>query len=961
MSATSYFIQSYSNAQKQRVKKIRTSETGVILMNLRQAITIYLLFIVWICVLSWSVFASETRAEHTELSQELMQLQKEDKLTVRALRGWGELPERFMRLAMELRRHDLDILGADQAGIKELAGQAGEDDLLSEYASDLQDLADFMAGLVPAEPEALDDVQKAASKTTEPSVSLPPDGVPGWVLASVDKSFGETSDRGSNTYSFDLHEGKAVDRSQIRQSGNGYSRDVYLAFDFSWQQPPAYVLTGNIWEGQLTITDTGNRVEYLRGSAPEIDPQSGGFAISARYRAGEQHIRDQGSAATGRFSPDNPDSVGRPAGEAEIRWPDQGCPGDEFTVEMRVRGWAGFGTIKWSYEYHPNILRSPLFKEQYLAMQESFTQSEDQTVPEMEVIQDCPECPEMVVLPTGSFQMGSLESEHGRGDNEGPVRTVRVEQAFAMAKTPVTQSQWLAVMDSNPSRFDDCDNCPVENVTIHQANKFLSALSEKTGQEYRLPSEAEWEYACKAGHDHRYCGGNDINEVAWYQCNSEERTHPVASRSPNTFGLYDMSGNVSEWTRDCYNDSYAEAPEDATPMRRGDCQNQVTRGGHWGSFENHVRSAARNRGRSMIAGRDGLRPVRMVKDSAEETIDKEQADKQEVLEEKASEHEVRPKKSSRQFPADSAKKEYTALGISFQAPERLIVIADEEDEFVLGDPDWERMFSDYRFDEPLGMMIVVGTERHSNLGFLNDDHVQQLPETVMLGNKTFEQYHARETKEYEQREAHAAGYVLLARTPSKGGQYLVLMVTYVGQSAEDALQQVKEVAGSFKAVKPAAFTDEIPITAGLDSMLHMRIPQGMVRNWDRSDYFRIQTYNSPYSYFQIKTHEYAREDMQRELRNAPEDSIVSRKTFQGYSIIDIQRHSEDWLFERKVFERCLPEGEPIIVTLRLKPEFSRKMGGQKELLKTLELNLPADMDFCPPDVLEPFKTHLGIQ
>ncbi len=899
------------------------------------------------------------QAKGPELTQELKKLEKEGKLTVRALRAWDQLPERFMQLALDLRRHDLDILGVDQAGVEKLALQAGKDDRLAEYAQDLKALADYMADIVPAEPKALAEAETVVSKPAEPAVSLPPDGVPGWILTKVDKVSGQTKDSRTNTYSFTLDENKAVDRSHLRQSGSGYSRQVNLAFDFSWAQPPAFAFKEDTWQGQIDVTDKENTVEYLKGSAPEKDPTSGGFRVSAQYRSGQRPISNRGSAAIGGFSPDNPDAAKAETGEAEIKWPDRGCPGDQFTVEMSVQGWSGRGRVTWIYEYNQNILRSRLFIDQFKAMQE-----QEKAVPaaDLEVIQDCPECPEMVVIPAGTFTMGSPDSEHGSGDSEGPVRTVTVQKPFALAKTPVTQTQWLAVMDSNPSHFDDCDLCPVERVSRLEANKFLQALSEKTGHEYRLPSEAEWEYACRAGQNHRYCGSNDIDEVAWYRCNSEKRTHPVASKAPNAFGLYDMSGNVSEWTRDCYNDSYQGAPDDAAPWRQGDCRGAVTRGGHWESREDQVRSAARTRGGSMRPGCGGIRPVRsVIQESADELPVKGHEDEQAASEEAPAVHKTSAKISSKPDPKARARKEYTALGLSFQAPESLIVIKEEDDELVLGDPDWERMLSDYRFDEPLGMMIVVGVEQRANLGFLDADHVERVTETIMLGDKTFEQYAIQETEEYEQGKIHALGHMLVARTPNEAGRYLTFMVNYAGESRDVALQSIRDVVESLKAVEPEAFTDEIPYTKGLDSMLRMRIPQGMNKNWDRSDFFRIQTHDSPYTYFQIKTGGRAQKDINRVLRLDPEEIAASRDEFFGYPVIVVHQDFENGFSTRKIFETCLPGDDPVFLTIRVHPQWLEEHGDVNAILDTLELELPADAGTCPAETLNPVLEHLGLK
>ncbi len=130
------------------------------------------------------------------------------------------------------------------------------------------------------------------------------------------------------------------------------------------------------------------------------------------------------------------------------------------------------------------------------------------------IIKDCPDCPDMVVIPAGSFNMGS-----DKGGDETPAHHVTISKAFAIGKTEVTQGQWKAVMGSNPSNFANCgDDCPVEKVSWDDAKQFIQKLNSKTGKQYRLPSEAEWEYACRAGSQTEYCGGDNVDSVAWYKC-----------------------------------------------------------------------------------------------------------------------------------------------------------------------------------------------------------------------------------------------------------------------------------------------------------------------------------------------------------------------------------------------------------------------------------------------------------
>ena len=200
--------------------------------------------------------------------------------------------------------------------------------------------------------------------------------------------------------------------------------------------------------------------------------------------------------------------------------------------------------------------------------------------PPGEAFKDCEECPEMVVIPPGDFRMGS---DHG-DDDEKPIHTVLIARPFALAKTEVTQAQWRAIMGSNPSQFTNCgDSCPVEKISWEDAQEYVRRLSAKTGKTYRLPSEAEWEYACRAGGTQAYCGGDNLDQIAWYTENSKGTPHPVGGKRPNAFGLHDMTGNVWEWVEDCYGTSYDGAPADGGPWTPRECRRGLRRGGSWDS------------------------------------------------------------------------------------------------------------------------------------------------------------------------------------------------------------------------------------------------------------------------------------------------------------------------------------------------------------------------------------------
>jgi formylglycine-generating enzyme required for sulfatase activity len=186
--------------------------------------------------------------------------------------------------------------------------------------------------------------------------------------------------------------------------------------------------------------------------------------------------------------------------------------------------------------------------------------------------------------------MGSPEDEEGRWDVEGPRHLVTIEPGFWMFDTPCTQALWEAVMGENPSGFKGPDR-PVESVSWDQCQEFLKALNSRIdGLRLSLPSEAQWEYACRAGTETpRY--REDPDEIAWYSANSGAETHPVAGKEPNAWGLYDMLGNVFEWCEDVWAGNYREesraaGSEPASVLR-------VIRGGSWDSVARDVRAAFR--------------------------------------------------------------------------------------------------------------------------------------------------------------------------------------------------------------------------------------------------------------------------------------------------------------------------------------------------------------------------------
>ena len=211
---------------------------------------------------------------------------------------------------------------------------------------------------------------------------------------------------------------------------------------------------------------------------------------------------------------------------------------------------------------------------------------------------------EMVKIPGGRFLMGSPETEARRDDHEGPQHYVNVPEFF-MGKYTVTQAQWQAVMGNNPSRFKG-KNRPVDKVNWNDATRFCQKLSEKMGRHYRLPSEAEWEYACRAGTTTPFYFGEAITpELVNYDSNYtygngpegkyREETTNVGIFPPNSFGLYDMHGNVWEWCQDIWHSNYDGAPVDGSAwVNRGNSTRRVRRGGSWDHGPRRCRSAFRN-------------------------------------------------------------------------------------------------------------------------------------------------------------------------------------------------------------------------------------------------------------------------------------------------------------------------------------------------------------------------------
>lgn len=202
---------------------------------------------------------------------------------------------------------------------------------------------------------------------------------------------------------------------------------------------------------------------------------------------------------------------------------------------------------------------------------------------------------EFVPIPAGSFVMGGAKSE-GKFPEEAPPVQANID-GFLLGRFEVTQQQWFDVMGANPSAFKD-PRKPVDSITWYDIEEFIKRLNERAGaQIYRLPSEAEWEYAVRAGTTTDYYYGDDAAELerhGWIGQEGNVGTRPVGQREPNPWGLFDVYGNVWEWVADCWHDDYQGRPADARPwVDPAGCKHRVLRGGGWNTPADRARSSSR--------------------------------------------------------------------------------------------------------------------------------------------------------------------------------------------------------------------------------------------------------------------------------------------------------------------------------------------------------------------------------
>jgi formylglycine-generating enzyme required for sulfatase activity len=252
-----------------------------------------------------------------------------------------------------------------------------------------------------------------------------------------------------------------------------------------------------------------------------------------------------------------------------------------------------------------------------------------------DTLKDASNGPEMVIILPKTFRMGDVK---GDGlDNELPVHSVHIQKAFAIGRYPITLEEYKKFARKRGRQSPDDHQRPVVNMSWHDAVEFAKWLSVETGKLYRLPSEAEWEYAARSGGKQEIWAGTsreqELEDYAWYEGNSGRRTHTVGGKKPNRLGLCDMSGNVWEWVEDCWHQNYEGAPTDGSAWleaNRGDCGRRVLRGGSWGDGPEFLRASGRYWDDAVI--RNGYIGFRLARDLDPMEVETKLSESQSVTE-----------------------------------------------------------------------------------------------------------------------------------------------------------------------------------------------------------------------------------------------------------------------------------------------------------------------------------------
>ncbi len=345
---------------------------------------------------------------------------------------------------------------------------------------------------------------------------------------------------------------------------------------------PAFIRGIN--EGAADLTGdgyiTGSELSlYLAQEVPKYTqpanhPQEGQFG-NGRDREGDvifRNLADSPSPVkTQPLPPPMPELITTPLGYLQITVNSEGA---SIEVDGQKYPSSSIGKALNINDLNVGQHHLKVSKPGYLSYEKTVTLSANQWEQVPVILRALP--PEVADLPAAAPPLAT--APRLQNYNFG-IEMLALPSGIKLGKYEVTQAQWRAVMGSNPSKFTSCgDDCPVEMVSWNDVQEFIQRLNQQTGQRYRLPTEDEWYTACQAGDIREYCGSNSIDSVAWYYSNSGTTTHPVGRKQANAWGLYDMSGNVLEFTSTCY---------------EGDCARRVLRGGSWAFLPEFVRAAFR--------------------------------------------------------------------------------------------------------------------------------------------------------------------------------------------------------------------------------------------------------------------------------------------------------------------------------------------------------------------------------
>ena len=308
---------------------------------------------------------------------------------------------------------------------------------------------------------------------------------------------------------------------------------------------------------------------------------------------------------------------------------------------------------------------------------------------------------------------------------------------------------------------------------------------------------------------------------------------------------------------------------------------------------------------------------------------------------------------------------FEVIGLRFATPPTLEVLAQDDDMLMLGEPDWVRFAHDFDFERPTGLAIEVRHEIVPNLLFLTEhDGITRLEAAVIIGNKTFDAYRADDVWETSEGPLELHGRILLSRSPLARGHVVLINVTVADGTREAAHELIESILATFEAVDPATFTDEVPLTRGLDGALEVLVPRGMGQNWDRAYFFRMQSHHDlGRSNVQVKLGDATppgSRSAEVELRMTLEDlspaATITRDTVLGegaWRIDDVDL--DDRRVVAIVFERCFPDDTLVLLQYRETPEWREQHGSLEVIFETLTLAFPEGSAPCSARHLDPIR------